>query len=144
MKKPIMEIYALAVCFVCVAFSAIFITVAVYSGIEVAYPKFTLSAREYQTYQSDANFLENKLRFLPANRTSVYENMTPQELTAARNSGFQSALDSERRSGWQGVLRSLIAIVILAPIFALHWKLARRTRRNNPVVKNGPTRDSGA
>ena len=133
MKKPTVEIYALAVCFVCIAFSAIFIMVAIYSGIEIAYPKFTLSAYEYRIYQTDASFLEEKLTHLPAERAGMYEDMTPQELTAARNSGFQAAIDNERRRGRQGLLRSLIVISILALIFALHWKLAGRTRRSKPA-----------
>ncbi len=130
MKKPIVEIYALAVCFICIAFSAIFITAAINSGIKLAYPEFTLSAREYQTYQNNADFLEEKIKVLPTEHAVMYKNMTQEELALVRNSSFQSALESERRRGSQGLLQHSIVIVILALIFALHWKLARKTRRD--------------
>ena len=43
MKKSMIEIYALAVCFVCIASGGIVLGVGVYDVIQVAAPEMTLS-----------------------------------------------------------------------------------------------------
>lgn len=129
-KKPLMEIYALGVCFICIAFSAIFTTVAIYSAIEIVNPAFTLPAHQYQVYQDNDSFLEEKLARLPEKRARIYDNMPAQELATARQNGFHTALNNERRSGKQDLLRALIVIAILALVFALHWRLAKKARRD--------------
>ncbi len=48
MKKSILEIYALAVCFAAIVCSAIALGFAIYNVIEIMNPEFTMSAHEYE------------------------------------------------------------------------------------------------
>ena len=56
MKKSILEIYALAVCFVALACFVIALGIGVYDLIQIANPVFTINAYEYDRHQSNEAF----------------------------------------------------------------------------------------
>ena len=130
MKRSIVEIYAMAVCFICAAVSAVSVTVGVYNVVEIANPEFTMSSFEYLPHQNNEAFLEYKLTVIPEKYGNPYEHMSHQELTSARERSFRTALEKERRNASQGLLRCLIVIGVLALIFAVHWRIGKRQRRD--------------
>ena len=56
MKKSILEIYALAVCFVALLCFVIALGIGVYDLIQITNPEFTLNAYEYERHQSNEAF----------------------------------------------------------------------------------------
>ena len=56
-KKSLLEIYALAVCFVTVVCFVIALGIGLYDLVELAYPEFSLSSYEYERHQSDEAFM---------------------------------------------------------------------------------------
>ena len=56
MKKSILEIYALAVCFVALVCFVIALGIGVYDLIQIANPVFTINAYEYNRHQSNEAF----------------------------------------------------------------------------------------
>ncbi len=130
MKKSIVEIYAMAVCFICAAISAISITIGIHNVVQIADPEFTMSAYEYSMHRDNESFLELKLMDIPKEYNNPYRDMSQQELTAARERSLRAALERERRNGQQSLLRCLIVVAVLSLMFWLHWILAKRTRRN--------------
>ena len=130
MKRTVVEIYALAVCFICAAVFTIFISVGLYSVLEITHPEFTMSSHDYGEHYSNEKFLEKKLRLAQENE-SLYSGMSPAELTAARKRSFESALEQERRSGQQSLVQSLITVFVLLLMFGMHWLIAQRARRHN-------------
>ena len=56
MKKSILEIYALAVCFVALVCFVIALGIGVYDLIQIANPVFTINAYEYDRHQSNEAF----------------------------------------------------------------------------------------
>ena len=57
MKKSILAIYALAVCFVALVCFVIALGIGVYDLIQIANPVFTINAYEYDRHQSKALFM---------------------------------------------------------------------------------------
>ena len=155
MKKPILEIYALAVCFVALVCFVIALGIGVYDLIQIANPVFTINAYEYDRHQSNEAFrrfpgfpgLHGMVGF-PAFGSGgatggvviepgiPIEPTTPaveEEVTRQREESYEATLRSEQRRGMQSFLRVVIVLVIDVLVFVPHWFLARRTREASMV-----------
>ena len=142
MKKPLLEIYALAVCFVALMCFVIALGIGVYDLIQIANPGFTINAYEYDRHQSNEAFrnggMVGPLAFGSGGATGevIIEPGIPRgpttpaaaEVTRQREESYQAALRSERRRGMQGFLQVVIILVIDVLVFVPHWFLARRIR----------------
>ncbi len=131
MKKPILEIYALAVCFVTLVCFVIALGIGVYDLIQIANPEFTMNAYEYERHQSNEAFgrspriqLRGVAPGVPIDPTETSE----EELTRQREESYQAALRSERRRAGQSLTMMAIVLVIDVLVFLPHWLLARRRR----------------
>jgi len=132
MKKSILEIYALAVCFVTLLCFVIALGIGVYDLIQIANPEFTISAYEYERHQSNEAFdtvrgspgraLREIAPGIPIEPTQRPE----EEVTQQREESFQAALWSERRRGVQSLIQIVIILVIGVLVFVPHWLLARK------------------
>ena len=147
MKKSILEIYALAVCFVALVCFVIALGIGVYDLIQIANPVFTINAYEYDRHQSNEAFrrfpgLHGMVGYSafgsggPTGGVAIepgipMEPTTPaveEEVTRQREESYQAALRSERRRGMQSFLRVVIILVIDVLVFVPHWFLAGRIR----------------
>ena len=147
MKKSILEMYALAVCFVALACFVIALGIGVYDLIQIANPVFTINSYEYDRHQSNEAFrrfpgfpgmhgMVGPFSFGGATGEVVIEPGIPvepttpavEEVTRQREESYQAALRSEQRRGTQSVLRVVIILVIDVLVFVPHWFLARRIR----------------
>jgi len=127
MKKSILEIYALAVCFAAIVCSAIALGVAIYNVIEINNPKFTISAQEYNRHQSNDSFWKGCSNVYGVGKKE--EKRPPEEeLTKLRLESYQQALKSERRNAFQSLTKTIIIIIIDIVFFVVHWRIARRAR----------------
>ena len=131
MKKPILEIYALAVCFVTLVCFVIALGIGVYDLIQIANPEFTINAYEYERHQSNEAFgrspriqLRGVAPGVPIEPTEPSE----EELTSQREESYQAALRSERRQAGQSLTMIAIVLLIDVLVFLPHWLLARRRR----------------
>ena len=129
MKKSILEIYALAVCFVAVIVFTITLGIGVYNIVELVNPELTMNAWEWEKYQSNDTFFEQMPRNYDEkgnidNRNDYDED----EITQKRENGYKIAIKSTRRGALQSIIRVLIILVINIMIFVPHWKLAKRSR----------------
>ena len=131
MKKSLIEIYALAVCFICAVIFSIFVSVGIYSIFEVTNPEFTMAPYDHTPHSNNEKFLEHKLSSIPKDYDNPYKNMSQQQLTEARERSFQLALEKERRGGRQSLLQTLIAAFVLTLMFGIHWTIAKKARRSN-------------
>lgn len=123
MKKTILEIYALAVCFIVIICFSFTLGLAVYDLIQIKYPSFTLSAWQYEQYQSNESFCSKR----PGDE-KMCANKTASDITRLRETAYASALQGEQRDGWQGIVKSIIIFFICLFIFIPHWFIARRAR----------------
>lgn len=136
MRRTLVEIYALAVCFFSVACFVITLGIALYDLVEIATPAFTLDAREYERHQSDQAFLQSggtTTRIVRVEGGERIEETRPApdstDLTKKREESFQRALAAERRGAGQSLVRAGIILLISCLVFMLHWQLAKNNQR---------------
>ena len=115
MKKSILEMYALVVCFVGLVCFVIALGIGVYDLIQIANPVFTINAYEYDRHQSNEAFRRFPWLFgmegpgqaffsggATGDPGTSLEPTTPaveEEVTQQREESYQAALRSERRRG---------------------------------------------
>ncbi len=135
MRKSILEIYALSVCFVALVCFVIVLGIGVYDLIQVINPEFTLNAYEYERHQSNEAFGRSPRMEMRAIGPGIPLEPTElsgeelEELTRRREESYQATLRSEQRRGVQSLTRIAIVLVIDLLVFVPHWLLARRERR---------------
>ena len=120
MKKSILEIYALAVCFVTVVCAAVAVGIGVYNIIEIAAPEFTLWSYEHNRHQSNEAFFRDA--------EGEGQGLSEEAKTKRRLDSYAIAVGAERRNGVQSLVMVSIVFVIDAFVFGGHWILARRVR----------------
>ena len=120
MKRNLVEVYALAVCFVALVCCAIALAFGIYDIMRIANPEFTLNSFQYERHQSNESFTNNwpQNKPLPDNET----------LTKIREDSYQALLRNEKRHGAQDITWVLIWIFIAIIVFTVHWLMAKRAR----------------
>ena len=122
MKKSIVEIYALAVCFVVLVCAVIAAGIGAYDLVEIASPEFAPPSYQYERHQSNEAFFQVDCE----KKSSV--NLTEEEKTKQRLASYESAIKAERRDAVQSLIKVMIVLIIDALVFFVHWKLARRSQ----------------
>lgn len=130
MKKTILEIYALAVCFVTLTCFVIALGIAVYSAIAIAKPDFTISSWQYTTHLTNDAFWNGGCagRQYCGPQEKNVERPTESELTKQREETYRRILASEQRDSSQTLVKCIIVMLIDVGAFLLHWFLAKRAR----------------
>jgi hypothetical protein len=131
-KKTILEIYALAVCFGTVVCFVIALGIAAYGIVGIANPNFTISSWVYTQHQTNDAFWNSPGAPRVRGGADDKSKERPNEaaLTKQREESYERALASERRDNLQSVVKSSIVILIDTIVFFLHWLIARRERRS--------------
>ena len=128
MKKTVLEIYALAVCFVTVVCFVIALGIAAYAVVGIANPDFTMSSWVYTQHQTNDAFWNGpgspQVHGVADEKSK--ERPNEPELTKQREKSYERALASERRESSQAVVKSSIVMIIDIIVFFLHWLVARR------------------
>lgn len=129
MRKTILEIYALAVCFFTVACFVVVLGIALYDVVQIAAPEFTFNAYQYERYQSNQTFRESPTGGV------LYRNekkeLTQEEITQRRKAEYAQALQAEKRNGEQSLLRMCIIMFVDALAFLVHWQIAKGARQSS-------------
>lgn len=123
MKKSLLEIYALAVCFVTIICFAVSLGVGLYDVLEMSAPKFTLKSSDFEKHQTNEAFT----RGWNEERRKKY---TEEEIANLREASYQVALAKEKRDAVQSLIRIIIIMLIDIVIFVIHWKIAKRARES--------------
>lgn len=123
MRRSLLEIYALTVCFASVMFLIVTVAMCLNEGVRMAAPSATVSGWTYERSLSDEAFLSTWPKERPHPDAST--------LPRLRSEAFRSALDSERHDGLKSFLQSLMYTIVASVVFCLHWTLARRERRRS-------------
>ena len=127
MKKTILEIYALAVCFVTLVCFVITLGIAGYDLLEMTVPEFTLESSKYQKHQTNEAFTKS------CGDDTKYELLSEDEITEKREKSYKAILKSEKRDGIQSFIQCLIILIIDCGVFWSHWYIARKARGTNGI-----------
>ena len=120
MKRSLVEVYALAVCFVTLVCFVIALGIGIYDLIQIVNPEFTISSYTYDRHQSNEAFLKNWTKDKPIPQGD--------ELTRLREESYQAALRSESRGAIQSLTMVFIIILIDLVVYIIHWYVAKRAR----------------
>ena len=131
MKKSILEIYALSVCFVALVCFVIALGIGVYDLIQIANPDFTLNPNVYERHQSNQAFGGSPRMEMRAINPAIPLEPTErseEEITREREASYRAVLRAERRRGMQSLTLVAIVMVIDLCVFGVHWMLSKRAR----------------
>jgi hypothetical protein len=134
MKKSILEVYSLAVCFVTVACFAITTGIMLYQFVRTSDPEFTLNSYQYERLgDNDRFWKDTKPRCSEYDKEGCGDGgkRPPEdELTKKRGAVLEVALRNEVRNAKQSLVRCLFIILVDIFVFFPHWVLARRARES--------------
>jgi hypothetical protein len=125
-KRSLLEVYALAICFVALACFTIALGIGLYDIIQIGSPRFTIAAHQFSKHQSNDAFTRDwpKDKVLPSD----------EEREKRRLESYRIALQVEQRDGVQGLTKVVLVVLIDVIVFLIHWRIARRERL---VTTNG-------
>lgn len=127
MKRTLLEIYSLAVCFFVVAYLVFVCPTMIWNGVRYINPEIALGSYYFAPHRSDDAFR----RYLIENheKNPSYEPPTGEELSRTRQESYATIQIDESRAGLQQALQGLISMAVCGVVFLIHWKLASSARR---------------
>ena len=152
MKKTILEIYALAVCFASVVCATIALGFALWGALEIANPAFTMRNYIYEQYQDNESYRTSMPRSCDEYDSTAAADIaaaaaaaaaageatarnrrecvrySEAQITAKREAGWARELRKERRDGLQTLIQCLLVLLVDLIAFVPHWILAKRAR----------------
>lgn len=133
MKKSLLEIYSLAVCFMIIVCFVVALGVAIYDIVKIAAPEFTLSSYEYKRHQNNDEFWRN-YQYAYENRDKKVERPPEDILTKQRLESYPLTIEAERRNAVQSFTIAVIILIINVIVYMVHWRIARRARETGMAV----------
>ena len=131
MKKSLLEIYALAVCFITIACFVVTLGIALYALVGIADPEFTLNSYQFAQYQTNDQYWRGCGIGNCVGVERKGERPAEADLTRQREEAFARALSNERRESSQTLVKSLIVLLVDSAVFAVHWVIARHARSSS-------------
>ena len=128
MKKTLLEIYALIVCLITGVWSLISVGIILFCLLRISNPDFTMPSYEYGRFQS------NDAYFQYCCKDDKKEKPSEDELTKRRQEAYVIDLKGESRQGSQEIIKQLIAVLLNAVVFSIHWKLSKKARSSSELV----------
>ena len=141
MRKPSLEWYTLAMCFIAVLALIVTLGISVYSALRMAAPEFTMSPSQFAQFQSNDAFWDVCIQDRMC--SDVNEDRPAEKtLTELRKQWYERAVSVEQRAGAQWLVKCLIAGLIAVVVFVLHWILGRRVRAVKAAAEGGDAEKS--
>ncbi len=138
MRKTILEIYALAVCFLALACLVVLLGFAIWNFIGLTAPSFTINQQQYECHLSEQAYEDCiSVEYLYSRQFNPKPVPQGAALSAARQASYADLLRSEQRQSLQGLTMQLAMLAIVSLAFLAHWRLARRCRNSAA----GPAKD---
>jgi hypothetical protein len=127
MKKSLLEIYALSICFVSALTVLVGLATAADALIGIIAPS-VMTTLPYNEQTNDNYWGTARLQTFDQN-TKVYGPRPSEEkLTQMRLAAIEQQNENTRLSSIQTAIKSGLMIIIAAIFFAFHWQIAKRQR----------------
>ena len=131
MRKTILEIYALAVCFLALACFVVLLGFAIWNFIGLTAPAFTIDQQQYECHLSEQAYEDCiSVEYLYSRQFNPKPVPQGAALRAARQASYADLLRAEQRQSLQGLTMQLVMLAIVSLAFLAHWRLARRCRNS--------------
>lgn len=123
------ELYALAVCWASTMAFIAFSGWCVLSVVQVAAPAITMRSWNYQIHQSNDQYWDYQGRSKRYDTGGTRVRPAEETLTQERLASFTEQLAYERRDGLRALVNAASFLLVTLVVFAGHWILGRRARR---------------
>jgi hypothetical protein len=125
MKKSLLEIYALAVCFVAAITALVGLISFANAGLVLAAPGVMMTVPP--NLENNDAFWMSERTFDPATKAYV-PRPAEDKLTAMRQTRLDQQAASERRTALRTLIRMIVLSLIAGAFFFFHWRIARQER----------------
>lgn len=129
MKKTLVELYALTVCFGAMGFVAVHSAQGLYDVVCIVAPRTTLSGYVLWSYETNERFLESW-------RRNHKDEPAPDDahVTELRLEEMAAEIRSQKQDRTQDLVKSLCFIVVNLSVFGIHWRIAKKQRNAQAVA----------
>ena len=127
MRNVVLEIYALAVCFVCLVVMSATIAIAGYAGVSVYSPRTTIYAAQLQPYLDNDAFRKT---IMTPDAGGGDATISDADVTKQREKALNDLLETQKASGIQLILSQIGPFVIAFLLFVMHWSMGATIRRS--------------
>jgi hypothetical protein len=134
MKKSLLEIYALAVCFIAALVVLTSVVMDADHVLALAAPDLMMDTFTHrQTADNDSYFQMHRGEFNPQTK-SFPPRPSEDTLTAKRLAAKTVANSEEQRLALQGLLKDIIVTLVAAGFFVVHWIIAKQQRERTAAA----------
>jgi hypothetical protein len=143
MKKSIVEIYAMAVCFVTACALTVAGCVLFYNIISYMVPQVTVSSYQIDHLFDNESFCSSS-SYRSDGDGGCYEDKDKKikldegKITQKREKALSAALEHEHRAAFSMIIRTLIILFVIGIVYCIHWRMARQYQREQAKL-NGLT-----
>jgi hypothetical protein len=130
MQKSLLEIYALAVCFLSVMCFTVALGNVAWNVVVFANPEMSLDNATWAQHQSDEKYREYLISINYGTEESPYLPPEGPALSQEREQSWTNALRGITRDAWPEILKWTISLALYAILFLIHWKMAAVARRS--------------
>ena len=122
MKKSLVEIYAMVICFIMALVFFVSFIIVVVNYVEYRNPAMAVSDYyDIEKYSSNDEYT----RYWKKDKLAKY---TDDAITAEREAGFERVLNAERLKAKKYILYSIVMLFVATVFFVIHWMLAAKWR----------------
>lgn len=117
-----MKFYVYAVCFICIVTGAIFLGTGIWGAARIYYPEMTVRPRTWNKVATIESFKAG-----PKKRKGL-DKLSDEEIAKRWQVEKDATIKEENREGIRDIFQMVICLIIVAPLFGIHWRLAKRLR----------------
>jgi hypothetical protein len=126
MKKTILEVYAMTVCFFAVIVITISLSTVIYNAVGSINPELSIRSHTYEKHLNNENFKSMK-----GCSKEEAESLSEDEITAKRVAAYTVELRTEKRKKLQNVLESSTYTFVATIVFLIHMMIAKGSRKTS-------------
>jgi hypothetical protein len=117
-----MKFYVYAVCFICIVTGAIFLGAGIWGGARIYYPELTVRSRTWNKVATIESFKADP------KKSKELDDLTDQEIAKRWQVEKDATIKEEKREGIRDIFQMVICLIIVGPLFGVHWRMAKRLR----------------
>jgi len=117
-----MRFYVNAVCLICIVTGAIFLGGGIWGVVRIYYPELTVRSKTWSKVATIESFKAE-----PKRRKGLDE-LSDEEIAKRWQIEKDATIKEEKREGIRDIFQMAICLIIVVPLFGVHWRLAKRLR----------------
>lgn len=128
MKRSLLEIYALLVCLIAALTISLTSFFLIWNVIKLNAPSFTLSDHHFKCHENNHEYRKCFSCSLDKDEKNYQLPTSESELSVLREKSYETVMKVEHRDARQGLVWNSIVFILSWVCFAIHWRMAQRTR----------------